>query len=261
MIGRQGNQVNYDKIAAGYDQQPMRQKQADAYLLAFLAERFADATEIPSILDLGCGTGSQLVANQPHLSMARLVGLDFSAGMLQQAQQKAAPINWIQADSIQPPFADQSFDYISNQFSFHHVADKAAMFRAIYRLLRPGGRLVVLNIVPSEMPDWLYYRYFPAAYEADQHDYPALYQLVDWLIEVGFRRVVVDLDHFVTETELSKFTKVARQRQNSSQLLIIPDAAYQAGLDRLEAEVQSANGQPTSIRDEVCLMTLVADKG
>jgi ubiquinone/menaquinone biosynthesis C-methylase UbiE len=260
MVGRQVNQVNYDEIAAGYDQQPLRQKSVDAQLLAFLADHLTNAGQTLSILDLGCGTGSQLIANQPHLPNACLVGLDYSAGMLHQAQRKAVAINWIQADSSCPPFAAQSFDYISNQFSFHHVGDKAGMFRAIYHLLRPGGRLMVLNIVPSEMPDWLYYRYFPASFEADLYDYPPLDQLVDWLIEAGFSQKSVDLDHFVTEVELSKFAETARQRQNSSQLLIISDADYQAGLDRLEAEVQAANGQPLFMRDEVCLMTLLAAK-
>jgi SAM-dependent methyltransferase len=239
----------------------MRQKSADAQLLAFIAERVADSKgQSITVLDLACGTGSQLIANQPHLATAILVGLDLSGGMVSQAKRKASGIEWVQADSRRPPFADESFDYVSNQFAFHHVQEKADLFQAAYRLLKPSGRLAVINIVPHEMANWLYYRYFPAAFEADLQDYLPLEALIDLVIEAGFNRVMVDLDHFSMEEDLAQFAATARQRHYSSQLLIIADADYQAGLSRLEADLRQAGGQPLPVKNEICLMTLIADK-
>ena len=91
-------------------------------------------------------------------------------------------------------------------------------------------------------------------------DYLPLEALIDLLIEAGFNRVMVDLDHFSTEEDLAQFAATARQRQYSSQLLIIADTDYQAGLSRLEADLRQAGGQPLQVKNEICLMTLIADK-
>ena len=131
--------VNYDPIAHTYDNGPHRGKECDPHLLAFLAEW--EETAVPlRILDLGCGTGSQLIANQAHMPEAAFVGLDLFAGMLQQAQLKSTTIHWLQGNNAALPFADGSFDYVSNQFSFHHVQDKTGMIAGVYRLLRDNGR-------------------------------------------------------------------------------------------------------------------------
>ncbi len=131
--------INYDLIAHRYDSGPHRGKEVDPHLLAFLAER-GESGVAPTILDLGCGTGSQLVANQTHLPRATFVGLDLFAGMLQQAQPKSQTVYWLQGNNALLPFANTSFDYVSNQFSFHHVQNKAAMIEGVYRVLKENGR-------------------------------------------------------------------------------------------------------------------------
>jgi ubiquinone/menaquinone biosynthesis C-methylase UbiE len=260
VAARRSRRINYDRIAPGYDQQPLRQKQVDPHLLAFINERFVGSKRDLSILDLGCGTGSQLIVNQPHLPTARMVGLDLSGGMVHQARFKMAELNWIQANSQQPPFAAASFDYISNQFSFHHVLDKRSMFQSIYRLLRPGGRAVVTNILPHEMADWLYYRYFPKALAADLQDFPPLEMLVDLTTEAGFSRVVIDLDHYVTTEDLRQFAEGTQQRHHCSQLLVISKADYEAGLAQLKSDLAQADPGLVPVQNEICLMTLYADK-
>lgn len=76
--------VNYDAIAHLYDTQPYRAKSVDAELLAFVEQRFPAASL--SILDIGCGTGNQLLANRAVVPQARLAGVDRSLGTLRQAQ-------------------------------------------------------------------------------------------------------------------------------------------------------------------------------
>ena len=61
------------------------------------------------------------------------------------------------------PFRSESFDFISCQFGFHHLPDKAGMVREVFTVLRRGGRFVMRNPCPQEHPDWLYYEYFPEA--------------------------------------------------------------------------------------------------
>ena len=121
--------INYDTIAHLYDGQPFREKTVDPELVTFIAQR--TFPNRPSILDIACGTGSELVANRSVVPDARLVGLDRSLGMLRQAQTKLGDIAWVQADAAMLPFQPECFDFISCQFAFHHILDKSLTLRAV----------------------------------------------------------------------------------------------------------------------------------
>jgi len=249
--------VNYDLIAHAYDSGPHRGKEVDPNLLAYLAERGETADPL-HILDLGCGTGNQLIANQPHVPAATLVGLDLFAGMLQNAQQKSEAIHWLQGDSASPPFANDSFDYVSNQFSFHHVQDKVGMIEGVHRVLRRSGRFVMQNIAPREMPGWVYYHYFPSAYALDLDHYLTLEALQQLLAKTGFVNIQLERNHFTYEQELAQFLVLAETRVAASQLMAIADADYEAGLARLMTDVN--DHLILSYNSEICLITLHADK-
>src|SRR5690242_6387172 len=137
---RTTSRVNYDAIAHLYDGQPHRRKTVDPELVAFIVHHAS--SDRLSLLDIGCGTGSQLVANRAIVPDARLVGLDRSFGMLAQALSKGSDIAWVQADGAVLPFRAGSFDFICCQFGFHHLPDKAGMLGEVLRVLRPGGRFV-----------------------------------------------------------------------------------------------------------------------
>ena len=249
--------VNYDIIAHLYDTGPHRSKEVDHNLLAFLDEPRQTVSPL-RILDLGCGTGNQLIANQPHLPETTFVGLDLFFEMLRQARQKSKVIHWLQGNSASPPFADESFDYISNQFSFHHVQDKAGMIEAVYRVLRRGGRFVMQNIAPHEMREWVYYHYFPAAYALDLQHYLTLAELQQLLAETGFGDIQLERNHFHYEQDLGHFLALVRERVAASQLIAIADADYKIGLAQVEADVNGHNIR--TFNSEICLITIRADK-
>src|SRR5258708_1314900 len=127
---RTTSRINYDAIAHLYDGQPYRGKTVDPELVTFMAQH--NSPDRLSLLDIACGTGSQLVANRSIVPDARLVGLDRSFGMLGQARSKASEIAWVQADGATLPFRPESFDFISCQFRFHHLPDKADMLREAF---------------------------------------------------------------------------------------------------------------------------------
>jgi ubiquinone/menaquinone biosynthesis C-methylase UbiE len=249
--------VNYDTIAHLYDTQPYRAKTIDPELLAVLGQR--RFSETLSILDVGCGTGNQLVANRTVVPHARLVGLDCSLGMLRQAQPKAPDIAWVQADGAGLPFQAQSFDFVTCQYALHHIQDKAGMLQGVFRVLRCGGRMVLRNLCPQECADWLYYAYFPEAYTIDLADFWPSEAVVAVLEATGFVAVTVERQHLRYEQNVRLWLDTVRRRDTCSQLLAIPDAAYAAGVGRLEHELADRNA-PLVRADHLCFVTIRGEK-
>ena len=100
------------------------------------------------VLDLCCGTGDMAFALRRQGSRADIAGADFSHSMLVLAARKdsvARKIKWIEADALQLPFADQSFDLVTSAFGFRNLADYDAGLHEILRVLRPGGECGILE--------------------------------------------------------------------------------------------------------------------
>jgi len=250
--------VDYDAIAHFYDSQPHRTKTVDPELLAFVEQRTPGASPA-SILDVGCGTGNQLIANQPVLPSARLVGLDRSLGMLRQARPKARDITWVQADALALPFPTESFDFISCQFALHHIQDKIGMLRETFRVLRGSGRFVLRNLCPQECGDWLYYIYFPDARRIDLEDFWPPETIMAEMNASGFVAITVEREHLNFEQDLRVWFDTVRRRDTCSQLLAITDTAYQAGLSRLTRELADQS-DPLLRHDHLCLVTIRGEK-
>jgi len=111
------------------------------------------------VLDVACGTGD-LTRAFADAGPARVVGLDFTREMLDVAEmkQKRDPtshgdrITYIEGDAQQLPFADAAFDIVSIAFGIRNVADPAKAIAEFFRVLRPGGRLVILEFDKIRIP-------------------------------------------------------------------------------------------------------------
>ncbi|HTM35425.1 MAG TPA: bifunctional demethylmenaquinone methyltransferase/2-methoxy-6-polyprenyl-1,4-benzoquinol methylase UbiE [Terriglobales bacterium] len=117
-------------------------------------------------LDLCCGTGDMALALRKQGSGARITGVDFSHPMLTRAYTKSradAPITWIEADALQLPFRNNSFDLVTSAFGFRNLADYDAGLREIFRVLRPGGECGILDFSePGGLVGKIYNVYFKA---------------------------------------------------------------------------------------------------
>jgi demethylmenaquinone methyltransferase/2-methoxy-6-polyprenyl-1,4-benzoquinol methylase len=96
------------------------------------------------VLDACCGTGDLAVA--AARAGGTVVGLDFSERMLERARRKSADIEWVRGDVLHLPFADGSFDAATIGFGVRNVADLERALHELRRVLRPGGRLAILEI-------------------------------------------------------------------------------------------------------------------
>ena len=96
------------------------------------------------VLDACCGTGDLAVAAEREGGI--VTGLDFSPRMLERARRKSETVTWIEGDLLELPFEDGSFDAATVGFGVRNVADLEAGLAELQRVLRPGGRLAILEI-------------------------------------------------------------------------------------------------------------------
>lgn len=112
-------------------------------------------SEVPhpaAILDVGCGTGRLLRAAQESFPGARLEGVDAAEGMIEQAKSSPAGsgrITFQVATAERLPFPDAQFDLVFSTMTFHHWADRQRAMAEIARVLKPGGRWVFADFVPT----------------------------------------------------------------------------------------------------------------
>ncbi|HVM56220.1 MAG TPA: bifunctional demethylmenaquinone methyltransferase/2-methoxy-6-polyprenyl-1,4-benzoquinol methylase UbiE [Gaiellaceae bacterium] len=97
------------------------------------------------VLDACCGTGDLAIAAR-RAGAGAVVGLDFSERMLERARRKDRAIEWVRGDVLALPFDDGSFDAATVGFGVRNVEDLEAGLRELRRVLRPGGRLGLLEI-------------------------------------------------------------------------------------------------------------------
>jgi demethylmenaquinone methyltransferase/2-methoxy-6-polyprenyl-1,4-benzoquinol methylase len=128
------------------------------------AVRAAQVKPGDTVLDIACGTGdlTELFARSPAAS---ITGVDFTPAMLDIAREKLgrrpagqrAKVTYEEGDAQNLRFADASADVISIAFGIRNVADPAAAVREFARILRPGGRLVILEFDTPRFPParWL----------------------------------------------------------------------------------------------------------
>ncbi len=134
----------FDAAACGYDA-VMRPVEV-AYLGRVRRGFFGHASG--RILELGVGTGNNLAAYPPG---SRVTGVDHSAAMLASARVKTStPLSRMDASHL--GFADAAFDAVTGSLVFCSIPDPLAALAEVRRVLRPGGRLLLLEHVRGTHP-------------------------------------------------------------------------------------------------------------
>lgn len=99
------------------------------------------------VLDVGCGTGDDTRELAVSVTPGgAVVGVDFSERMIEIAGQRGGTgVSFVQASATELPFPDASFDAWRCERLLHHLADPEAAVREAFRVLRPGGRIAVVE--------------------------------------------------------------------------------------------------------------------
>ena len=179
---------NYAQIAAYYDQ------------ARFLVSEFADFQDAnvirwagigpgDQVLDVGCGTGIHTVSIAAQTGAA-VYGLEPAAEMLAKAITKPAAgrVNWAQGRVEQLPFADSTFDVVTLMMVIHHVVNRPAAISELYRVLRPGGRALILTASHGQIRRHVL-KDFPGVIAIDLRRFPTILTLRRLLVAAGFHHV------------------------------------------------------------------------
>ncbi len=118
----------------------------------------------PNILDLGCGTGRLLHRLATQFPTLQGIGLDLSAEMLRQAQQRnlhGVRLSYKQGNAEAVPFGDSEFDAVFNTLSFLHYPNPQQVFSEVSRVLRPMGRFYLVDTTVREETVTGYFPFSP----------------------------------------------------------------------------------------------------
>ena len=114
-------------------------------------------------LDVATGTGDLAIALARRVGESgQVVGCDFSERMLERARHKAPSLRFEQANALDLPYADDSFEAVTVGFGARNFADLERGLAEMARVVRPGGTVVVLEITTPERPplSWFFRLWF-----------------------------------------------------------------------------------------------------
>jgi ubiquinone/menaquinone biosynthesis C-methylase UbiE len=140
-------------------------------LIDRIRERFGDRPI--KVLDAGCGTGQFGEKILKALPNAQVFGMDLVAAMLQGGANRWAShrdtLMPVQGDSEHLPFADGSFDVVTCANSFHHYPDQQRAVTEMHRVLKPGGRLMLVDGYRDAPWGWFIYDVCVETVEGNVH--------------------------------------------------------------------------------------------
>ncbi|MER5934152.1 demethylmenaquinone methyltransferase [Streptomyces sp. NPDC002054] len=143
----------FDGVAANYDLTNDVLSLGQARLWRKEVARAVDARPAQKVLDLAAGTAT---SSLPFAATgAYVVPCDFSLGMLREGKRKHPWLPLTAGDATRLPFRDDTFDAVTISFGLRNVQDTDTALRELYRVTKPGGRVVICEF---SQPTWAPFR-------------------------------------------------------------------------------------------------------
>jgi len=147
-----------------------------------------------TVVDLGCGRGGDVLRAAGLVGPLGLaIGVDANAAMISEARGRAGHlprVRFVRGDLAAVPLPAARADVVISNCAINHAPDKAAVYREIHRLLRPGGRFAVSDVVAErELPDAV--RRDPAAWAGCYGGAIPEPEYLEAVGRAGFREVAV----------------------------------------------------------------------
>lgn len=124
-------------------------------MIARLAKTMADGSKSDFVVDVACGTGD-VAFELERAGVPLVTGLDYSSGMIAEAKRKAekrgSEANFLEGDAMQMPFQDNVASAATISFGMRNLPDYADGVKEMARIVKPGGRVICLEMTPYHRP-------------------------------------------------------------------------------------------------------------
>jgi len=208
------------------------------------------------VLDLGCGTGIYTVGIGLKTS-ASMCGLDPASAMLARARDKSKLIPWINAIGERIPIRSSVFNCIFSSQVWHHISDKQKTADECFRVLKPGGTLVIRTISHEQLRRKVVFKYFPEILAHQLEVYPSKEDFNHYFRNAGFsstEHLSYTLERYQPASELME---IAEKRLWSMFRNITPEGLNQ-GIAELIRYEKEHPGSP--VRNDETITLVVAKK-
>jgi len=230
--------LDYDQIAAEYNQRyPSQQPTQRGLALLELARQL----KAERILEAGSGTGFWL--NYLHQATSGLYGLDYSAGMIARARHQPAPLKLVRGTALYLPYRNNSFDLVYCVDAIHHFVDYRAFIIEAFRVLKPGGALVVIGFDPhEETTHWYIYEYFENVYDNDIRRYPSGNSILNWMRRDGYTNISSKTAEHISNMYIDEevLQDPFLKHNSTSQLALLSSDIYQDGIRNIKSAIEDA---------------------
>ena len=226
--------VDYDVVAASFDRRYERHPYSG---VRSVLRDFVNGAP-GAVAEVGCGTGHWLAQLSAGGELV-VVGLDRSRRMLERARAAVPQARLVRGTADQLCWLDACLDRVFCVNALHHFPDPPAFIAECRRVLRPGGGLLTIGLDPHRGDDeWWVYDFFPATLHLDRQRFASTATVHQWLTAAGLRNPVTAVaEHFAAKIPFEDaVTRGMTERTATSQLMLISDEDYEAGLARLAAE-------------------------
>lgn len=247
--------VNYDQLAPTYNH---RFSGVERQPILIALQEIIQKNQAKTILEVGCGTGHWLAGIEELFAAQvgyKLLGLDLSAGMLQQARARNKAYSLVRGQAERLPFRQTSFDLIYCVHALHHFSRQYEFVAECLRWLKPGGILAIIgsdphqNALNGQRGEWFVYEYFEGVLQTDLARFPSWGQVLNWMVGAGYESVSwqpIEVLHDSWQGA-EVLTDPFLKQEATSQLALLSEPEYQAGLDRLKDAITAAQAAGVEI--------------
>ncbi len=141
----------FDSIATEYDHLNDRLSFGQHRIWKMMAVKWSNPQPGDTALDLCCGSGDLAFMLAKKVGkLGKVIGLDFAPQQLEiaakrQQRYRKLPLQWLEGDALNLPFADNHFDCATMGYGLRNVTDIPLCLQEIYRVLKPGAKIAILD--------------------------------------------------------------------------------------------------------------------
>jgi ubiquinone/menaquinone biosynthesis C-methylase UbiE len=220
--------VNYNTLAQNYSET----REAMNWVLQPLSERITLLHSNSVVIEIGCGTGNYIIALSKLYADFTFKGFDLSEAMLEIARSRCANIEFSHGNASEGfPYLSDSCDFTYMVDVIHHIQRKDKAFQESARILKPGGKLVIVTDSEEDICHRSLTLFFPEILEVEHKRYPTLRELYHYAEEAGL--TLIETKSITGTVELTDMFIKKLAAKCSSSLQLICDEDHLKGMKRV----------------------------